>query len=130
MIFFNIISHISPFFCSFARHKVIKWWCQSFLVCIPVVVCGFRNDNGLVTRLTDYPTSKLPSIGANFWLPNVCMNFLDAFLSFARSTIKEEDSLYRFWWDPNSTEVHVVKPRHQDTNLVLPEWYKNELFKQ
>lgn len=115
---------------SFARHKVIKWWCQSFLVCIPVVVCGFRNDNGLVTRLTDYPTSKLPSIGANFWLPNVCMNFLDAFLTFAKGTVREEDVLYRFWWDPNSTEVHVVKPRHQDTNLVLPEWYKNELFKQ
>ena len=118
------------FVCSFARHKVIKWWCQSFLVCIPVVVCGFRNDNGIVTRLTDYPTSKLPSIGQNFWLPNVCMNFLDAFLTFAKSTVNEEDVLFRFWWDPNSSEVHVVKPKHQDINLVLPEWYKNELFKQ
>ena len=77
---------ISLFF-SFARHKLIKWWCQSFLVCIPVVTCGFRNDHGIVNRLTDYPTAKLPSIGANFWLPNVCMNLLSHFIScsFPRS---------------------------------------------
>jgi len=113
---------------SFARHKIIKWWCQSFLVCIPVVVCGFRNDQGVVSRLTDYPISKLPNQGANFWLPNVCMNFLDAFLSFAKGTVQEEDVLYRFWWDPSAAEVHVVKPRHQDTTLVLPQWYKEEMF--
>jgi len=113
---------------SFARHKIIKWWCQSFLVCIPVVVCGFRNDHGIVNRLTDYPTAKLPSIGANFWLPNVCMNFLESFLTFSKATIQEEDVLYRFWWDPNAAEVHVVKPRHQDINLVLPQWYKDEIF--
>jgi len=113
---------------SFARHKIIKWWCQSFLVCIPVVVCGFRNDHGIVNRLTDYPTAKLPSIGANFWLPNVCMNFLESFLTFSKATIQEEDVLYRFWWDPNAAEVHVVKPRHQDINLVLPQWYKEEIF--
>ncbi len=114
--------------CSFARHKLRKWWCQCFLGCIPVVVCGFRNDHGVVTRLTDYPVGKLPSMGANFWLPNVCMNFLDAFLTFAKATVQEEDVLYRFWWDPTASEVHVVKPRHQDVDLVLPRWYKEEIF--
>lgn len=113
---------------SFARHKIIKWWCQSFLVCIPVVTCGFRNDHGIVNRLTDYPTAKLPSIGANFWLPNVCMNFLDSFLTFSKATILDEDVLYRFWWDPSASEVHVVKPKHQDTNFVMPQWYKDEIF--
>lgn len=113
---------------SFARHKLIKWWCQSFLVCIPVVTCGFRNDHGIVNRLTDYPTAKLPSIGANFWLPNVCMNFLESFLTFSKATILDEDVLYRFWWDPSASEVHVVKPKHQDTNFVMPQWYKDEIF--
>ena len=118
---------VSLFF-SFARHKLIKWWCQSFLVCIPVVTCGFRNDHGIVNRLTDYPTAKLPSIGANFWLPNVCMNFLESFLTFSKATILDEDVLYRFWWDPSASEVHVVKPKHQDTNFVMPQWYKDEIF--
>ena len=106
----------------------IKWWCQTFLVCIPVVVCGFRDDQGIVSRLVDYPCAKLPQVGSNYWLPNVCMNFLEAFLNFAKATVQDEDVLYRFWWDPNSSEVHVVKPRHQDTNLVLPQWYKDEIF--
>ena len=114
---------------SFARHKIIKWWCQCFLVGIPVVVCGFRNDHGVVSRLTDYPTVKLPSIGSNFWMPNVCMNFLDSFLTFVKGTVQEEDVLFRFWWDPNASEVHVVKPKHQDPSLVLPSWYKEDIFK-
>lgn len=114
---------------SFARHKIIKWWCQCFLVGIPVVVCGFRNDHGVVSRMTDYPTVKLPSIGSNFWMPNVCMNFLDSFLTFVKGTVQEEDVLFRFWWDPNASEVHVVKPKHQDPSLVLPSWYKEDIFK-
>ena len=122
------VTYIVSLFFSFARHKLIKWWCQSFLVCIPVVTCGFRNDHGIVNRLTDYPTAKLPSIGANFWLPNVCMNFLESFLTFSKATILDEDMLYKFWWDPSASEVHVVKPKHQDTNFVLPQWYKDEIF--
>ena len=51
-----------------------------------------------------------------------------SFLTFSKATIQEEDVLYRFWWDPNAAEVHVVKPRHQDINLVLPQWYKEEIF--
>lgn len=102
-------------------------------MCIPVVVCGFRNDFGVVNRLQDYPTVKMPQIGANFWLPNVCMNFLDAFLTFAKSTVQEELVVHRFWWEPNSSagnEVHVVKKKSIDIELVLPNWYKDEIFKQ
>ena len=95
-----------------------------------MVVCGFRDDHGIVSRLADYPCAKLPSVGANYWLPNICMNFLEAFLNFAKATVQEEDVLYRFWWEPsgNSTEVHVVKPRQQDISICLPQWYRDEIF--
>lgn len=115
---------------NFARHKVIKWWCQCFLVGIPVVVVGFRDDDGMVQRLADYPTTKFPSIGANFWLPNVCMNFLDGFLKSVKTSVQEELKAYRFSWEPPSQRVNVEALRDEDSvKLVLPNWYTEQLFK-
>ena len=114
---------------SFARYKIIKWWCQCFLVGIPVVICGFRDDDGIVTRIMDYPVARLPKMGENFWLPNVCMNFLDAFFAFTKTSIQEENILYKLSWDPPAREVKVERHRNQDIDIVLPDWYRNEIFK-
>ncbi|VVC95411.1 unnamed protein product [Leptidea sinapis] len=35
---------------NFRRFKAKKWWCQSFLVGIDTILCGFRNDDGIVER--------------------------------------------------------------------------------
>lgn len=41
---------------------MIKWWAQSFLVGIPEIVCGYRDDAGVVHRLESLQTQKLPDI--------------------------------------------------------------------
>ena len=33
------------------KFKQIKWWCQSFLVGVPKIVCGFRDDDGVVEKV-------------------------------------------------------------------------------
>ena len=33
------------------KFKQIKWWCQSFLVGVPTIVCGFRDDDGIVEKV-------------------------------------------------------------------------------
>ena len=33
------------------KFKQIKWWCQSFLVGVPTIVCGFRDDDGVVEKV-------------------------------------------------------------------------------
>lgn len=44
------------------RFKLIKWWAQSFLIGIPRIVCGFRDDNGVVQTLQNYPVHEIPGI--------------------------------------------------------------------
>ena len=46
--------------CFCFRFKLIKWWCQSFLVGIGTVVAGFRDDAGLVESVGEYPVKEIP----------------------------------------------------------------------
>ena len=45
---------------SFRRYKLMKWWAQSFLVGVPKITCGFRNDDGVVKVLQTFKTSEIP----------------------------------------------------------------------
>ena len=38
----------------------MKWWAQSFLVGVPKIVCGFRDDDGIVKNLQHFKTSMIP----------------------------------------------------------------------
>ena len=38
----------------------MKWWAQSFLVGVPKITCGFRNDDGVVKVLQTFKTSEIP----------------------------------------------------------------------
>lgn len=38
----------------------MKWWAQSFLVGIPKVVCGFRDDDGIIHNLQNFRTVDIP----------------------------------------------------------------------
>ena len=43
-----------------SRYKQMKWWAQSFFVGVPKVICGFRDDKGIVKNLRPYKTADLP----------------------------------------------------------------------
>lgn len=44
------------------KKKLLKWWCQSFLVGIDEVICGTRTENGIVFQLDDIKVSHMPKI--------------------------------------------------------------------
>ena len=46
----------------YCRFKLIKWWAQSFLVGIPKIVCGYRDDDGVVHRLEEMDVQTLPDL--------------------------------------------------------------------
>lgn len=41
------------------RHKLLKWWAQSFLLGVPNVVAGFRSPEGSVCSLKTFPTMQM-----------------------------------------------------------------------
>lgn len=42
------------------KFKTKKWWCQSFLAGVDTILCGFRDDNGIVEELKLISVSELP----------------------------------------------------------------------
>lgn len=56
----KVLPIINQFF--IFRFKLIKWWAQSFLVGIPQIICGFRDDEGIVHRLEKFNVQEIPNI--------------------------------------------------------------------
>ncbi|XP_070274979.1 decapping and exoribonuclease protein isoform X4 [Myotis yumanensis] len=108
---------------SFYRHKLLKWWAQSFLLGVPNVVAGFRNPEGFVCSLKTFPTMQMFEHVRNDrdgWNPSVCMNFCAAFLSFAQNTVVQDDPrlVHLFSWEPGGPVTVSV---HRDTpHVFLP----------
>lgn len=44
------------------RHKLLKYWAQSFLLGTPEVIVGFRNSVGTVADVKSYQTAELPGM--------------------------------------------------------------------
>ncbi|XP_035828326.1 decapping and exoribonuclease protein isoform X2 [Aplysia californica] len=113
---------------NFCRFKLIKWWAQSFLVGIPVVICGFRDDNGVVHCLQNYPVKEMPALTKDSirqpWKPNVCFNFLKDFLDFVKSNITEDNErcAHVFRWGPGKDMTYERRDNDEEFNF-LPQWF-------
>ncbi|XP_050358377.1 decapping nuclease DXO homolog [Nymphalis io] len=124
---------------NFKTFKTKKWWLQSFLVGINTILCGFRNDNGLVEELKLYNVKDLPKISKKFWDPNVCFNFLDTFFTFVKRSLAREikrkygekylNNIQKlpllsllFNWQPY-TAVQVLDHYCHDDDPILLEWF-------
>ncbi|XP_053390820.1 decapping and exoribonuclease protein-like isoform X2 [Mercenaria mercenaria] len=112
---------------TFKRLKIKKWWSQSYIMGVQEIVCGFRDENGVVHKLEFYNTNDLPNLAEdlyNPWKPNVCLNFLDQFLSFIKSTITTDDKriVHTLKWSPGEP-VRCSQPLVDSEYNFLPEWY-------
>ncbi|XP_046970590.1 decapping nuclease DXO homolog [Vanessa cardui] len=124
---------------SFKRFKTKKWWLQSFLVGVDTILCGSRNDNGIVEELKLYNIRDLPKMSKGYWDPNVCFNFLDTFFTFVKRCLAREIkrkygekflnniqdlpllSLH-FSWSPDGA-VHVSDHYCHDDDPILHDWF-------
>uniref|UniRef100_UPI00358E16F7 decapping and exoribonuclease protein n=1 Tax=Myxine glutinosa TaxID=7769 RepID=UPI00358E16F7 len=108
------------------RFKLIKWWAQSFLIGVPRIVVGFRDDSGLVHHLQTYETLKIPKMVASeekMWNAAVSLNFCEAFLSFLKEVVTRDDPkvVYLFSWEPGADVTYRVYENSEQT--FLPDWY-------
>ncbi|KAJ1521027.1 hypothetical protein ONE63_002739 [Megalurothrips usitatus] len=114
---------------NFKRFKLLNWWAQNFLVNVGNIICGFRDDRGIIKNLAFYKVDEIPKLAKDFWIPAVCMTFLDQFLTFVQRTVWEcphsndPYTVWRFRWEPGVHYVtgDVVNGRSQLS--FLPEWF-------
>lgn len=66
------------------ERKLMKFWIQSFLLGVPKIIVGFRDQNGILVRIEEMETSTIPATvkrkGKGTWDGNMCINFTAAFL--------------------------------------------------
>lgn len=67
---------------TFERHKLVKFWLQSFLAGVPSIIVGFRDEGGVVRELKTYETKTVHRLvrgkgqgGTDYWNPTACFNF-------------------------------------------------------
>ena len=96
-------SFISSFF---RRFKLLKWWSQSFLVGTRELLCGWRDDDGVVSSLETFFIKDIPK-RASDWKPNVCVNFLSSLLSKLKTTITEENFVHTVTWNSRAKQIQV-----------------------
>ncbi|XP_018420265.1 PREDICTED: decapping and exoribonuclease protein [Nanorana parkeri] len=115
---------------SFNRYKLLKWWCQSFLLGIPLIAAGFRDQQGKIVSLQNYRTADIPHLvrgDRQSWDPAVCMNFCNAFLSYIKKVATKDDPrvVYVFSLEPGSEITFTIESNPSDP--VLPDWYVKAL---
>ncbi len=78
---------------NFDSFKLIKYYCQSFLAGVPMIVVGFRDDAGVVQEFKTFETLKIPRIvrgrEEELWDPHLCLQFLDYCLKWLQAWLPD-----------------------------------------
>ncbi|KAI9686317.1 MAG: decapping endonuclease targeting mRNA [Bogoriella megaspora] len=107
--------------------KLLKFWAQSFLLGIPRIIVGFRDENGILEDEVKFETAKIPGIvrsgGLVEWNGNVCINFLAAFLQHLQKTVTT-DGVWRIRHKLDSPEIEVFKVEENGHGEILSNEFK------
>lgn len=109
------------------ERKLLKFWAQSFLLGVPRIVVGFRSPRGMLARITEFETQKLPGIvsrGEKSWDGNVCINLTAGFLEFLRERIGGSEGAWRVKRRKGGGGIEVVRVEERGTGEVISEAFK------
>ncbi|KAF2861984.1 RAI1-domain-containing protein [Piedraia hortae CBS 480.64] len=103
------------------EHKLLRIWAQSYLLGIPTIVVGFRSERGLLYKLDELETRRIPDLVAAStaaWNGVVCVNYAKAFCAWLKETIGGKGGTWRIRLvkGPNKT-VEVFKV-DEETEVV------------
>ena len=100
---------------TFERFKLFKFWVQSYLVGVPRIVVGFR-DEAELRKLQSFDTLELPGLaaagaqGRPSWRPQACLGFADAVLTWLRAALDAADGdAYVVTYDPEMRAISFAQ---------------------
>ena len=75
--------------------KLLKHWAQSWLLGVPTVEVGFRDDDGILKSQSSFETVKIPRLVGSLpsppWSPSPCFHFLHAVLNLVLTHVLPTD---------------------------------------
>jgi RAT1-interacting protein len=116
------------------ERKLCKFWIQSFLLGVPKIVVGFRSREGILQRVQELQTQKIPGEvkrkGSASWDGNLCISFTAEVLEFLKGTITSE-GVWKIRRSQRSPTLEVFKVEPSGTGDILTteflEW-RNQLY--
>ncbi|XP_019724083.1 decapping and exoribonuclease protein-like [Hippocampus comes] len=114
----------------FHRFTLLKWWAQSFLLGVPRIVVGVRNDDGVVVSVRTYRTAEIPQLVQGEylgWKPEVCMNFCSDFLSFVKRVVIEDDPHVVYLFSRKALSDVTFTVHRNSSYSFLPDWYVTKM---
>ena len=100
---------------TFERFKMFKFWVQSYLVGLPRVIVGFRDEDEL-RKVQAFDTLELPGLaaagaqGRPSWRPQACLGFADAVLTWLREALDAADGeAYVATYDPEARAISFAQ---------------------
>ena len=102
------------------RDKISFGWLQSYLAGIPTLAFGFRDNDGMVGSVAEYPVSAIPHQFTN-WNPCSIFGMISSVLNWVYQHL-EEGSSGTLVYD-GSNEIMLT----HESGHFLPEWYLKHL---
>ncbi|EPS45682.1 hypothetical protein H072_320 [Dactylellina haptotyla CBS 200.50] len=109
--------------------KLQRFWAQSFLLGVPKIIIGFRNDHGILTSIDIRETQGIPSnmkkehlaqgLGPPPWNGNVAINFTTAFLEWLKGVLAGATGVWRIRYQQRGREVEVYQVQESGYAGVL-----------
>ncbi|XP_055923359.1 decapping nuclease DXO homolog [Eupeodes corollae] len=116
---------------NFNKFKSRNWWCQCFLAGIRDILIGYRNDSGFIDEIVPMDVESLPQLGAAFWNPIQCANFLVRFLKLVKQEMTNVDcphTVYEFYFNPQTRNISYRFYIGKTPKTFLPDWYVTALL--
>ncbi|CAG8072727.1 unnamed protein product [Penicillium olsonii] len=109
------------------ERKLLKFWAQSFLLGVPKIIVGFRDQDGICHSLEELDTAsitgKVLNVGRRTWDGNTCINFTGAFLEWLKQTINREGT-WRIRKREKSPLIEVYQIEEQGHGDILSPAFK------
>eukprot|EP00039_Didymoeca_costata_P002390 m.59844 g.59844 ORF g.59844 m.59844 type:complete len:374 (-) comp11276_c0_seq4:92-1213(-) len=113
---------------TFERYKLLKFWAQAFLLNIPNVIVGFRDDEGIVKKLQTFKTQEIPKFvrgKEHAWDGTLCLKFQYELLGFMQSVVTKPNTAYIFQYDPQDACIRAMVSDKQ-SDFFLPTWFTDK----
>lgn len=108
------------------ERKLLKFWAQSFLLGVPEVIVGFRNQDGILTRLQEFRTQEIPDMVARrkqLWDGQTCIDFTAIALEWLSQVVRE-GGVWRLRKREKSDCLELWQVDDRGTGGILTEEFK------
>lgn len=110
---------------NFEKHKLLRVWAQSYLLGIPKVIFGFRDDDGILKELKEYSTQSIwervkPK---GYWNRHTCLVFAEKMLEEIWRTVMDNDREQVYMLRKEGSRILLDKLPRDSGRSFLPDWY-------